>query len=76
MSRTRDEDMRRLNQWISASVQRGALAILTHRNGDIDTSQIKSIKEGSVLIFPYTFQHFVIPVMKTRVSIAYNLASY
>jgi hypothetical protein len=47
-----------------------------NRNGDIDTSQIKSIKEGSVLIFPYTFQHFVIPVMKTRVSIAYNLASY
>ena len=46
------------------------------RNGSIDTSRIKNIREGSVIIFPFSFQHFVIPVMKTRVSIAYNLASY
>ena len=46
------------------------------RNGNIDTSNISNIKEGSVLIFPHTFEHFVIPVMKTRVSIAYNIASY
>jgi phosphoesterase RecJ-like protein len=37
VNRTRDEDMRRMNQWISTSVQRGAIAILTHRNGDMDT---------------------------------------
>ena len=47
-----------------------------NQNNKIDTSKIKNIKEGSVLIFPVTFQHFVIPVMKSRVSIAYNLASY
>ena len=47
-----------------------------NENSKIDTSEIKNIKEGSVLIFPHTFQHFVIPVMKSRVSIAYNLASY
>lgn len=47
-----------------------------NRNGSIDTSKIKNIKEGSVIIFPYSFQHFVTPVMKSRVSIAYNLASY
>ena len=46
------------------------------RDNLIDTSKIKNIKEGSILIFPYTFSHFVIPVMKSRVSIAYNLASY
>ena len=45
-------------------------------NNKIDTSRIKNIKEGTILIFPYTFQHFVTPVTKSRVSIAYNLASY
>jgi len=45
-------------------------------NNKIDTSRIKNIKEGTILIFPYTFQHFVTPVMKSRMSIAYNLASY
>ena len=47
-----------------------------NKNGSIDTSKIKNIREGSVIIFPYTFQHFVTPVMKSRMSIAYNLASY
>ena len=47
-----------------------------NKNGSIDTSEIKNIREGSVIIFPYSFQHFVTPVMKSRVSIAYNLASY
>ena len=47
-----------------------------NRDNSIDTSKIKNIKEGSILIFPYTFQHFVIPVMESRISIAYNLASY
>lgn len=37
MSRTRDEDMRLMNQWVGASIQRGAIAVLTHRNGDMDT---------------------------------------
>ena len=45
-------------------------------NNKIDTSKIKNIAEGTILIFPYTFQHFVTPVTKSRVSIAYNLASY
>tara|TARA_Y100000389_G_C16990490_1_gene284668 strand:- start:49 stop:417 length:369 start_codon:yes stop_codon:yes gene_type:complete len=47
-----------------------------NENNKIDTSKIKNIKEGSVLIFPCTFQHFVTPVMKSRMSIAYNLSSY
>ena len=41
----------------------------------IDTSKIKNISEGTVIIFPYTFEHFVIPVVKDRISIAYNISS-
>ena len=37
MSRTRDEDMRLMNQWVGTSIKRGAIAVLTHRNGDMDT---------------------------------------
>ena len=37
MSQVRVEDMERLNQWIGASIKRGAIAVLTHRNGDMDT---------------------------------------
>lgn len=29
--------MERLNQWIGSTIKRGAIAILTHRNGDMDT---------------------------------------
>jgi phosphoesterase RecJ-like protein len=31
------EDLESLNQWITSAIQRGAIAILTHRNGDMDT---------------------------------------
>jgi len=41
----------------------------------IDTSRIKDISEGTVIIFPYTFEHFVTPVIKDRISIAYNIYS-
>ena len=37
MQQSRVEDLERLNQWISTAIQRGAIAILTHRNGDMDT---------------------------------------
>ena len=37
MSQTRVDDMERLNQWIGAAIKRGAIAVLTHRNGDMDT---------------------------------------
>ena len=37
MSATRIEDMERLNQWIGSAIKRGAIAVLTHRNGDMDT---------------------------------------
>ena len=37
MQQSRVDDLERLNQWISTSIQRGAIAILTHRNGDMDT---------------------------------------
>ena len=37
MSQTRVDDMERLNQWIGAAIKRGAVAVLTHRNGDMDT---------------------------------------
>ena len=29
--------MERLNQWIGAAIKRGSIAVLTHRNGDMDT---------------------------------------
>ena len=37
MNQSRVKDMERLNQWIGASIKRGAIAVLTHRNGDMDT---------------------------------------
>ena len=37
MSQTRVDDMERLNQWIGAAIKRGSIAVLTHRNGDMDT---------------------------------------
>jgi len=37
LSQTRVDDMERLNQWIGAAIKRGAIAVLTHRNGDMDT---------------------------------------
>ena len=37
MGQTRVDDMERLNQWIGSSIKRGAIAVLTHRNGDMDT---------------------------------------
>ena len=37
MQQSRVDDLERLNQWISTAIQRGAIAILTHRNGDMDT---------------------------------------
>ena len=29
--------MEHLNHWIGESIKRGAIAVLTHRNGDMDT---------------------------------------
>ena len=37
MSQSRVQDMERLNLWIGESIKRGAVAVLTHRNGDMDT---------------------------------------
>ena len=37
MSQSRVEDMEHLNHWIGESIKRGAIAVLTHRNGDMDT---------------------------------------
>ena len=37
MQESRVEDLKSLNQWISSAIQRGAIAIVTHRNGDMDT---------------------------------------
>ena len=37
MDKSRVNDMERLNQWIGGAIKRGAVAVLTHRNGDMDT---------------------------------------
>ncbi|MEE2747243.1 MAG: DHH family phosphoesterase [Candidatus Thermoplasmatota archaeon] len=37
MEQARVDDMERLNHWIGSSIKRGAIAILTHKNGDMDT---------------------------------------
>jgi len=37
LNQSRVDDMEHLNQWIGESIKRGAIAILTHRNGDMDT---------------------------------------
>ena len=37
MTPSRIDDIEGLNQWISSAIQRGAIAIITHRNGDMDT---------------------------------------
>ena len=37
MTPSRNDDIDGLNLWISSAIQRGAIAILTHRNGDMDT---------------------------------------
>ncbi len=37
MNQERVDDMEQLNQWIGSSIKRGAIAVLTHKNGDMDT---------------------------------------
>lgn len=37
MNQARVDDMECLNQWIGTSLKRGAIAVLTHKNGDMDT---------------------------------------
>ena len=37
MNQARVDDMECLNQWIGTSIKRGAIAVLTHKNGDMDT---------------------------------------
>ena len=37
MTPSRIDDIDGLNQWISSAIKRGAIAIITHRNGDMDT---------------------------------------
>ncbi len=37
MTRNRNEDLRELDVWIARNLKAGPLAILTHRNGDMDT---------------------------------------
>ena len=36
-SEAHNEDLERLNKWVGSCLKRGAIAILTHRNGDMDT---------------------------------------
>jgi hypothetical protein len=45
-------------------------------NSDIiNTGNIKNISEGTVIIFPFNFEHYVIPVSKNRITLAYNVYS-
>ena len=37
LDESRLQDMNLLNQWIGGALKRGAIAVLTHRNGDMDT---------------------------------------
>ena len=37
MTKSRVEEMEQLNHWIGESIKRGAIAVVTHRNGDMDT---------------------------------------
>tara|TARA_B100000700_G_C14991702_1_gene831669 strand:+ start:437 stop:1438 length:1002 start_codon:yes stop_codon:yes gene_type:complete len=37
LNQSKVDDIEALNQWITASIKQGAIAIVTHRNGDMDT---------------------------------------
>ena len=37
MKQSHADDLESLNTWISSAIKRGAIAIVTHRNGDMDT---------------------------------------
>lgn len=44
--------------------------------GNIDTSKINDISEGTIIIFPFDFFHFVIPTIKKRITLSYNIYSH
>jgi hypothetical protein len=47
-----------------------------HRQVVFETKDVKEIKEGTILIFPYNLRHLVKPCIKPgRVTIAYNICS-
>ena len=43
--------------------------------GIIDTCVINDISEGTVIIFPFDYYHFVTPSNKKRITISYNIFS-